>query len=86
MFCKQVTRKIIVNKKFDKFEKSKDSRGVCTLYISFELFIKSKYFFFVYVFGGVQCFGNSFAYVAHFLEMFGFEPRELPYQAGALPT
>jgi hypothetical protein len=34
----------------------------------------------VFVFGGLECVGHSCAYVAHlvFLEMSGFEPRELP--------
>ncbi len=39
-----------------------------------------KFFFlYVYVFGGLECVGHSFAYDAYlvFLEMSGFEPREL---------
>ncbi len=46
-------------------------------------------FFFVYFFGGLDCVGHSFAYVPLFMffsQMSGFEPRELPEQAGALPT
>jgi hypothetical protein len=45
--------------------------------------------FFEYFFGGLECVGHSVAYVAHFfyfLEKSGFEPRELPWQADALPT
>ncbi len=37
--------------------------------------------FSLYFFGGLECVGHSFAYVAYFvflLEMSGFEPRELP--------
>jgi hypothetical protein len=43
-------------------------------------------FLFCIFFGGLQCVGHSFAYVAHIREMSGFEPRELPQQAGTLPT
>jgi hypothetical protein len=39
--------------------------------------------FFVYFFGGLECVGHSFAYVAHFVS--GFEPRAPPHKAGALP-
>ncbi len=39
-------------------------------------------FLFLYIFGGLECFGHSFAYVSPiffiFWEMSGFEPRELP--------
>jgi hypothetical protein len=40
-------------------------------------------------FGVLGCVGNFFASVAHFfffLEMSGFEPRELPKQTGELLT
>jgi hypothetical protein len=37
-----------------------------------------RYSFYVYLFGGLECVGHFFAYVA--------EPRELPKQAGAPPT
>jgi hypothetical protein len=43
--------------------------------------------FLIDFFGGLECFGYSFANVAHFvvfLEMSGFEPRELPQQDGVL--
>jgi hypothetical protein len=48
----------------------------------FSTSIRSKYLvlsLFVYFLGGLECDGHSFAYVAHFvfLEMSGFEPREL---------
>ncbi len=49
----------------------------------------SEQSFYFYFLGGLECVGHSFAYVAHFVyfwEMSGFEPRELPQQAGALPT
>jgi hypothetical protein len=39
---------------------------------------------FLYFFGGLECVGHSFAYVAQFL--FLRDVRELPQQAGALPT
>ncbi len=45
-------------------------------------------FLFVYFLSGLECVGHSFAYAAHFLILkdVWIWPRELPQQAGALPT
>jgi hypothetical protein len=45
-------------------------------------------FFCIFFWRALECAGHSFAYVAHFvfLEMSGFEPRDLPSQTGSLPT
>jgi hypothetical protein len=50
--------------------------------------IPVKNFFFLYIFVGLECVGYSFALslIFYFLEMSGFEPRELPLQAGAILT
>jgi hypothetical protein len=50
--------------------------------------LQSKKLCFLYIFGGLECVGHASAYVAHFVfwELSGIEPRELPKQAGALPT
>jgi hypothetical protein len=49
---------------------------------------KGLVFFFCIFFGGQECVGHSFAYVAHFVFFRDacIRTRELPCQAGALPT
>ncbi len=54
----------------------------------FKLILILIKYFLCEIFGGLEYFGHFFAYVAHFvfLKDVWYGPRELPLQAGALPT
>jgi hypothetical protein len=83
-FCQADKNKLHADNRINEVEigATKALNGLCQS--SSMKFFNQKVAFF----GGLECVGHFLAYVAspilYFCEMSGFEPRELPYQAGAL--